>query len=93
MHAIIACQLLTTIPILIAMIWGKIYTLFLKLPFLLTILVEIEKLNIKANVYPCHSKKTVLIVFVCLPDLILYVPSTIFQLNRDGSSWVEPVLS
>ena len=24
--------------------------------------------------------------------LILYVPSTIFQLNRDGSSWVEPVL-
>ena len=26
-------------------------------------------------------------------DLILYVPSTIFQLNKDGSSWVEPVLS
>ena len=26
-------------------------------------------------------------------DLILYVPSTIFQINRDGSSWVEPVLS
>ena len=26
-------------------------------------------------------------------DLILHVPSTIFQLNRDGSSWVEPVLS
>ena len=26
-------------------------------------------------------------------DMILYVPSTIFQLNRDGSSWVEPVLS
>ena len=25
--------------------------------------------------------------------LILYVPSTIFQLNRDGSFWVEPVLS
>ena len=22
-----------------------------------------------------------------------YVPSTIFQLNGDGSSWVEPVLS
>ena len=31
--------------------------------------------------------------FFCLFDLILYVPSTIFQLNRDGSSWVEPVLS
>ena len=31
--------------------------------------------------------------FVCLFDLIIYVPSTIFQLNRDGSSWVVPVLS
>ena len=30
---------------------------------------------------------------VCLFDLILYVSSTIFQLNRDRSSWVEPVLS
>ena len=29
----------------------------------------------------------------CLFDLILYVLSTIFQLNRDGSSWAEPVLS
>ena len=29
-------------------------------------------------------------LFVCL---ILYVPSTIFQLEWDGSSWVEPVLS
>ena len=26
-------------------------------------------------------------------DLILYVPSTIFQLYRDGSFWVEPVQS
>ena len=34
-----------------------------------------------------------LILFVCLFDLILYVPSTIFQLSRDGSSGVEPVLS
>ena len=32
-------------------------------------------------------------LFVCLIDFILYVPPTIFQLNRDGSSWVEPVLS
>ena len=30
---------------------------------------------------------------VCLFDLIHYVPSTIFRLYRDGSSWVEPVLS
>ena len=26
-------------------------------------------------------------------DLIIYVPSTIFQLNRDGSYCVEPILS
>ena len=26
-------------------------------------------------------------------ELILYVPSTTLQLNRDGSTWVEPVLS
>ena len=31
--------------------------------------------------------------FVCLFDFILNVPSIIFQLNRDGSSWVEPLLS
>ena len=30
---------------------------------------------------------------IVLFDFILYVPPTIFQLNRDGSSWVEPVLS
>ena len=35
----------------------------------------------------------VVVEVVCLFDLILYVPSTIFKLNRDGSSWVEPVLS
>ena len=32
-------------------------------------------------------------VYKSLLDLILYVPSTIFLLNRDGSSWTEPVLS
>ena len=30
-------------------------------------------------------------LIICLFDLILNVPSTIFQLYRDGSSWVEPV--
>ena len=30
---------------------------------------------------------------IVLSDLILYIPSTIFQLCRDGPSWVEPVLS
>ena len=29
----------------------------------------------------------------CLFNLIIYVPSSIFQLCRDRSSWVEPVLS
>ena len=33
------------------------------------------------------------VLFVCLFDLILYVLSTIFQLSREGSSWVGPVLS
>ena len=33
------------------------------------------------------------ILFHGLFDFIIYVTSTIFQLNRDGSSWVEPVLS
>ena len=32
-------------------------------------------------------------LYLDLFDLILYIPSTIFQLCRDGSSWVEPVLS
>ena len=39
------------------------------------------------------KKQFLFIQFVCLFDLILYVPSTIFLLNRDRSSWVEPVLS
>ena len=33
------------------------------------------------------------VLILCLFDLILYVPSTIFQLYRDESFWVEPVLS
>ena len=37
------------------------------------------------TVYRCHKYH--------LFDLILYVPSKIFQLNREGSSWVEHVLS
>ena len=42
----------------------------------------------------CLSKPVLFCLFVCLFDLfILNVPSTIFQLYRDGYSWVEPVLS
>ena len=40
-----------------------------------------------------HEKSLDFGRFLILFDLILYVPSTIFQLNRDVSSWVEPVLS
>ena len=40
----------------------------------------------------CYASIYIFVLF-CLFDLILCVPSTIFQLNRDGSAWVEPVLS
>ena len=39
------------------------------------------------------SALKVLEFLLVLFDLILYNPSTIFQLNRDGYSWIEPVLS
>ena len=35
----------------------------------------------------------VVVVVIYLFDLILNVPSTIFQVYWDGYSWVEPVLS
>ena len=52
------------------------------------------KLELKELVKPetASSTHSTLYLF-CLFDLILYVTSTIFQLYRDGSSWVEPVLS
>ena len=40
-----------------------------------------------------RKEKELIELSCCLFDLILYVPSTIFQLNRDGSSCVELVLS
>ena len=43
-------------------------------------------------IYSAISGEKCLCLFVCLFHLNLYVPSTIFQLNRDGSSWVEPLL-
>ena len=45
----------------------------------------------RSNIW--YYYRTLTCLFVCLFDLIFYVPSTIFQLNRDGSSWVELVLS
>ena len=41
----------------------------------------------------CDTECMDMPISVILFDLILYVPSTIFQLNRDGSSWADPVLS
>ena len=43
--------------------------------------------------YIAYVSVTLIGSLICLFDLLLYVPSTIFQLNRDGSSWAEPVLS
>ena len=43
-----------------------------------------------SSVTPWRREQNLLFV---LFDLILYVPSTILQLNRDGSSWAETVLS
>ena len=44
--------------------------------------------------FPSHSvTHDRFLCFLFLFDLILYFPPTIFQLCRDGSSWVEPVLS
>ena len=43
--------------------------------------------------YFTTTQMIVQIIIEFLFDLILYVPLTILQLNRDGSSWVEPLLS
>ena len=60
-------------------------------------MLNIEIIASGSEIRPCIEINKPLVelilVFVCLFDLILYVPSTIFQLNRDRSSWVEPVLS
>ena len=40
-----------------------------------------------------HIEDVHLVFCFVLFALMFYVPSTIFQLNRDGSYWVEPVLS
>ena len=56
--------------------------------------VHVRKLNIQSLSVSraiLMELKEVLLFF--LFDLILYIHSTIFQLNRDGSSWVEQVLS
>ena len=69
---------------------SAILSTFIKLPFVIKIIV----LSIFEWLF--YTGFTVFYFFfgfVCLFALILYVPSTIFQLKRDGSSWDEPVLS
>ena len=39
------------------------------------------------------SAAVVIGTLFCLFDLVLYIPSTIFHICRDGYSGVEPVLS
>ena len=41
----------------------------------------------------CNYSRVHDYIMICSFDLILYVPSTLFRLNRAGSSWVEPVPS
>ena len=51
-----------------------------------------KNITIGFQLHPPDFKLDANDFFVCL-IVILYVPSTIYQLNRDGSFWVEPVLS
>ena len=53
-------------------------------------LIQIKE---EKNLKLLHTLYVVYTPCFCLFDFILNVPSTIFQLNRDGSSWVEPVIS
>ena len=50
---------------------------------------KVKVIGQKAGICDGVPSTSALVLF----DLILYVPSTIFQLNRNRSSWVEPVLS
>ena len=48
------------------------------------------KIALKSHFY---RKNVIILSLLFFFYLILYVPLTIFQLNMDRSSWVEPVLS
>ena len=49
--------------------------------------------NAKSNATVKFFKRLFSSFCLFLFDLILYVQQTIFQLQRDGTSWVGPVLS
>ena len=50
-------------------------------------------LTVTRRFFFCGSFMYFCLLCLCLFVLILYVPSTIFQLNRNGFSWVDLVLS
>ena len=82
-------------------LWSLVFIHYITLLFFSCCLfsygVGLVKSWLVRQIFPVHQTgcpvKSGKLSFVCLFDLILYVPSTISQLNRDGSSWVEPVLS
>ena len=65
-----------------------IYTIHFAYPQVYTNFITLKQVVAEKTV-----TKNVHMCYIVLFDLFLYVPSTIFQLCRDGSSWVEPVLS
>ena len=69
------------------------FFLSLKIYFVLANSADPDEMHYAAFHVGLHCLQKYPFTFVCLFDLILYVPSTISQLCRDGSSWVEPVLS
>ena len=54
-----------------------------------TVMFVLTKMNMVSMPWVTCGQKKGFVLF----DLILYVQSTIFPLNRDGSSLVEPVLN
>ena len=55
----------------------------------------VKRINTEPRyLYLCWNSSSLMQIWsLVLFDLILYIPSTIFQLNRDGPSLVESVLS
>ena len=66
-----------------------VFYFFIYIQYLTIYIINGPGSDSKLKAYMSHF----LTFLISLFDLILYVPSTIFQLNRDVSSWVEPVLS
>ena len=79
----------------------RIVNLYYGIIIIIIFYLILERMWCLLYAFTCIKHLTPLLPALSLPnsfkgfwfDLILYVPSTIFQLYRDGSSWVEPVLS